>query len=312
MLLTLSANSLRPLLVKGRASKPKLDLLDLPALTRNELGLHGLSLSTDLLAGQPRDKYDRLRERADKAGCACLLLVESDAQPLGDASEATGLAAVERLSRVIQAGSILGCNAVAVRPHGADDPAVFQRTVDRMKKAVERAERLELNVLIWPGPGLTQTPERVTELIKKIGGFRVGTLPDFEIAGQSADPVAALRRLTPYASAVLAATSLFTGPKGEKLGDADEVSSDKLRHGPHDLGPMVEAILSVGYDASLSIEYRGPGDPKVGVLRSRTALERLLGLELDGAEDLLDEEFEGEETAEDEVKSGEGVEETEE
>ncbi len=298
MLLTLSANSLRALLTKGRTGKAKLDLLDLPAMAREELGLHGLSLTTDLLAGQPRERYDRLRERADKAGCACLLLVESQPLALGDATEEGGRAAVDRLSRVIQAGSILGCNAIALRPQGADDPAVFQRTVDRMKKAVERAERLEINVLIWPGAGLTSTADRVTEIIKKVGGFRVGTLPDFETAASMPDPVGYLRRITPYASAVIAATDTFTGAKGKKLDDSEPVTAEGLEHGPFDLSALVESILSVGYDASLSIEYRGSGDPKLGVLRSRAALERLLGLEEIDDDELADLDLEGEEEGE--------------
>jgi len=306
MLLTLSANSVRSLLAKGKSGKAKLDLLDLPTMAREELGLHGLSLATEHLAGQPRERYDRLRERADKAGCACLLLIESEGQALGDASEATGKATVDRLIRVIQAGSILGCNAIAVRPQGADTPEVFQRTVDRLKKAVERAERLEINVLLWPGPGLTSTSERVTEIIKKVGGFRVGTLPDFETAAAMPDPVGYLRRITPYASAVLAATHKFTGPKGKKLEDDAPVSADGLEHGPYDLGGLVESILSVGYDASLSIDYRGTGDAKVGVLRSRAAFERLLGL--DEPEDELGEEFD----LEDEPEEGAERKETEE
>lgn len=290
MLLTLSANSLRSLLVKGRAAKPKLDLLDLPQVAREELGLHGLSLTTDLLAGAQRERFDRLRERADKAGCACLLLIESEPQPMSDPSEATGKACIDRLVKVIQAGSILGCNAVALRLTGTDNPEHLQRTVERMKKAVERAEKLEINVLIWPGPGLTAVPERVTDIIKKVGGFRVGTLPDFETAAAAPDPVAYLRRLTPYASSVLASSMSFTGPKGEPA--PDELGGDKLRHAPYELGPLVEAILSVGYDASLSIEYRGTGDAKLGVIRTRQMVDRLLGADADMGDLELGDDFE--------------------
>ena len=53
MLLTLSAICMRSYLVKGRAAKPRVDMLDLPQFTRQELGLHGLNLSTELLAGVP-------------------------------------------------------------------------------------------------------------------------------------------------------------------------------------------------------------------------------------------------------------------
>lgn len=305
MLLTLSANSLRSLLVKGRSAKPKLDLLDLPQVAREELGLHGLTLSTELLAGQPRERYDRLRERADKVGCACLLLVEHEPQPLGDPADAQGLAAVERLVRVIQAGSILGCNAVAVRASGADDPAVFARTVERLKRAMERADKLEMNVLIWPGMGLTSTADRVTELIKKVGGFRVGTLPDFETAAANTDPVAYLRRLTPYASSVLASTKAFTGPEGQKITTDDNIEPSAIRHTPYELKRLIDAILSVGYDASLAIEYRGTGDAKLGVECSRLLIEALLDLDDTDESHELDGEFDDEDDAEDTADTAE-------
>ena len=148
------------MLVKGKSGKPKLDLLDLPQYARQDLGLHGLNLSTELLAGVNRERLEKLRERADKAGCACLLLIESEPQSFGDKSDAVGLAAVERTQKVIQAAHILGCSAAAVRASGADDPTVFAKTAERLRKAVERAERLELNILLAPHDGLTNSSRR--------------------------------------------------------------------------------------------------------------------------------------------------------
>jgi sugar phosphate isomerase/epimerase len=265
MLLTLTAACLRAAIGKGKTGKAKIDLFDLPQYTREELGLHGINLCTDMLIGQPREALERFRERADKASCACLLLVESEPQPFGDPSDATGAAVTERLIKVIQAGNLLGCSAVAVRIASKDDPANFQRAAERLRKAVDRAEKLEMNVLVAPSEGLTATPERVTELLKKVGGFRVGTYPDFEAAAAFTDPIGYLRRLTPYASVVCAATVKFK--EGEK---------DTLQHSPYDLKPLVDAILSVGYDGTLAIDYRGAGDAKLGIIRSREALERLL------------------------------------
>lgn len=282
MLLTLTAISLRAALstparsrATGEPKKPKLDLLDLPQFTRDELGLHGLNISTELLTGITRDRLERLRERSDKAGCACLLLIESEVQPLGDFDEGPGAGAIERLHKVVQAAHLLGCSAVALKVSAADEPAIFQRTVDRLRKVVERAERLELNVLISPHSGLTASPERITELIKKVGGFRVGTFPDFQGAASSPDPVSYLRRLTPYAAVVSASTVKFPADKPER-GDPPEDEGPPLVHTPYDLAPLVDAILSVGYDGTLAIDYRGTGDAKLGIIRSRMALERLL------------------------------------
>jgi hypothetical protein len=80
-----------------------------------------------------------------------------------------------------------------------------------------------------------------------------------------------LRRLTPYASVVSASTIKFAAEKGDE-------STGPLPHGPYELAPLVEAILSVGYDGTLAIDYRGTGDAKLGIIRSRVALERLLAV----------------------------------
>lgn len=210
MLLTLSATCLRSLLLPGpRQKKAKMDLADLPRFTHEELGLRGLNLSTDLLAGADRARIEFLRERADKAGCACLLLIEHNPQPFGAGGEKAGVEAIARAHRVIEAAHVLGCNSIALAVQSDEKPDAVVLVVNRLKKVVERAERLEINVLLAPAPGLTAAPERLTDLIKKVGGFRIGTFPDFQAAAASKDPIAYLRRLTPYAAVVSASTVKF-------------------------------------------------------------------------------------------------------
>ena len=107
---------------------------------------------------------------------------------------------------MVEAAQILGCSAASIKVAGADDEATLARVALALKPVVERAEKLDINLLISPNDGLTSKPERVTELLKKVGGFRIGTYPDFEVASKAKDPVAYLHRLTPYATAVCAVT----------------------------------------------------------------------------------------------------------
>lgn len=270
MLLTLTATSLSPLLSAKRSGRPELSLHDLPQFTRQTLGLHGLNLTTAMLRGVERAGLEAIRERADKAGCACLLLIESDPQPLSSTSEDEAKKAVERIVRVTKAAHFLGCNAAAVAVTGEDDPAVLTRIADRLREVMGQVERLELNLLLSPRKGLTATPERVTDLLKKVGGFRIGTFPDFQAAAASPDPTAYLRRLTPYAAVVSASTQEFVAPEGH---ESPPQADAPVEHKPYELRPLIAAIMSVGYDGTLAVEYRGKGDPTMGVLRSRAALE---------------------------------------
>ncbi len=141
---------------------------------------------------------------------------------------------------------------------------------------MERAEKLDINLLISPTKGLTSRPERVTELLKMDGGFRIGTYPDFQTASEYKDPVGYLQRLTPYATAVAASTFKFVTDKGEEPGP-DVVSGAGLKHTPFDLKPLVDAVISVGYDGPLALDYRGSGDVTMGLIRSRDAILSVMG-----------------------------------
>jgi sugar phosphate isomerase/epimerase len=274
MLLTLSAQCIRSLVGSPpRGKKPTtIDLFDLPRYVREDLGLAGLNLSTDLLAGADRSRLEGLRLRADRQGCACLLLVESEPQNFGGSEDVSGTAAA-RLVRVVEAAQILGCSAAAVRIVAPDTDEALAKVAGRLRPAVERAEKLDMNVLVSPHTGLTERPERVTELLKKVGGFRVGTFPDFEAASRSKDASAYLHRLTPYATVVSASTLEFAA-SGKKAGEpsVEAFRSGAWEHRPYSLATYVGAIRAVGYDGPLSIEYRGSGDVTMGVRMSRDAL----------------------------------------
>lgn len=273
MLLTLTAHCLRSRLVlKG---KPKggegMALTDLPRFAREELGLYGLNMSTSLLAGADLARLDALRDAADKASCPCLVLTETEPQAVGVMDEDAGDAVVDRVVRVVRAAHRLGCNSIGLTIRGEDDEDTFDHAVERLRNVLQVAERLEINLLLASTAGLTHDPDRLTELIKRVGGFRIGTFPDFQVASRAANPLVHLRRMAPYASAITASAVKFE--PGKKGGPPV--------HQGYDLTDYVGAILSVGYQGTLSIDFRGESDPVQGVRDTRAALESVLGMEGD-------------------------------
>lgn len=193
----------------SKGAKPALALTDLPNYTREVLGLRGLSLSTDLLVGADRKMLDTLRERGDKAGCACLTLVEPPSLKINATSETAVAGIIDRMSRVVQAAQILGCSSAAFHVEGVTTEKDREIAAGRLKQIVQRGEKLDVNILLGPAPGTAIEPDMLTDVLKRVGGFRVGTFPDFESASKAKDPLTYLRRLSPYASAVCAATVAF-------------------------------------------------------------------------------------------------------
>lgn len=262
MLLTLSTRSLASMIeADGEGS---LTMFDVPEFAITHLQLRGLSVPASMLAGWSLEDIDRLRDRADKAGCPCLVLFDDTPLAFASDDEQQRRAAAERVRRLALAANRLGCNAVGLRCAAADDQDQFDLAASELKAVLPEVERLELNMLIAPSPGLTETPDRLTDLIKRIGGFRIGSLPSFEHAAGSGDVVEALRKLAPYAGAVHATVHGFT-----KAG----------AHKPYDLAQCVTAIRSVGFVNTLAIDYLGDRDPIEVVDKARVALEQALEAE---------------------------------
>lgn len=272
MLLTLTANALRARLATGRkpgkpGSAEPLKVTDLPRFAKDELGLFGLNLSTNLLVGADIKLIDAIRDAADKACCPCLTLVEAETQAMGTTDDAVGDAAISRTTRVVQAAHRLGCSSVGIAIACKDNEDEIDFCIERLRRILHIAERLEVNVLLCPTTGLTADPDQLTDLIKKVGGFRIGTFPDFEVASKAADPLAYLKRVTPYASALTAATIRFKA--GRKAGE--------FTHEPYDLRAYTTVVKAVGYTGTLAIDYRGAGDPVENLRFAVAMLESLVG-----------------------------------
>ncbi len=258
MLLTLATSSLQKILTKpGETQGPQgMSLLEVPAFAISELDLRGLNIAASMLSGWSLSDLDKLRDEADKAACPCLVL-EDETELQISSSDTNNEVVRERITRLATAANRLGCNAIAVRCSAAADESSLQQTAQMFKNVMTTIERLELTMLIVPYKGLTDEADQLTDLIKRIGGFRIGAMPTFGHADQSGSPSEELRKLAPYAGAIHATVNEFT------------------RAGKHkgvDLKSCVEAIVSVSFVNTLAIEYVGTADPVKNIIKAREML----------------------------------------
>jgi hypothetical protein len=147
----------------------------------------------------------------------------------------------ERIQRLSVAANRLGCNAIAITPKVEDDNQAVDHIVEQLREAMLGVERLELNLLLQPYEGVTSDPDRHIEIIKQIGGFRIGALPTFKAASITENGLETLRKLAPYAGGIVAD---FPTGRGNK--NIDPVKG-------------LKAIREVGYSNTLAINYIGKG-----------------------------------------------------
>jgi len=245
MLLTLSTRSLQ----HAKRAKAPLGPMDVPDFVAEELGLRGLNVHTPLLKGMvPRD-LEALRDRADRARCPILVLVDETALDFGPDS---GPASIERVARLGLCASKLGAPAVAVELAALPE-AQFDAYAANVKRSLAALDKFDTHLLVRPGQGAGD-PQRLADMIKKIGGFRIGSMPTFAHAAASGDAADTLRRLAPYAQAVEASVKGFS-----KAG----------KHESWDLVGCLDAIRNVGYQNTLCIDYAGKTDPVGNIERAR-------------------------------------------
>lgn len=263
ILLTLSAGSARPLLA---ARDPRCrDLFSLPAFAATDLSLRGLNLPTDLLKGFGIPELEKLRDEADRAHCPVLLL--SEESPIDFVGRGPAWAAsLDRLKRVGLAASRLGCPAIAVAIDAPDTDEAFEETAKGVRIALRELDRFELSVLIAPREGLTFDATRLTELIKKIGGFRIGSYPSFAHAHATGELDKTLRKLAPYAPAIAASVRGF---------------AEDGTHDGYSLQDCLDSILSVGYQNTLALDLVGTGPAKDAPAKGRGSRKSTPAPEID-------------------------------
>jgi sugar phosphate isomerase/epimerase len=263
LLLSLTSRSLQSLL--DPTADPPRTLFDAPSFVSDELGLRGMSLDVDMLTGWSLADMDTFRHRSDQAGCPCLVLVEPTALAFGDADESVRSAAADRLTRLAGAASRLGCNAVSIPVSiPKDDQPALLRAIAALQSSLLSIERQELNLLLTAAPGVTDESDGLSELIKEVGGFRIGALPTYGDPISPEDPIEHIKRLAPYAGAI------HLRCEGFKRGGA---------HIGLDLAAGLDAARAVGYQSNIAIDYVGEGDPAKEIAKALKILQAAIDAE---------------------------------
>ena len=149
----------------------------------------------------------------------------------------------ERIQRLSAAANRLGCNAISISPSFPEDKNAVDQIIEQLREAMAGVERLELNLLLQPCEGYSSNPDQLIEIIKQIGGFRIGALPTFQFASATGDGIEALRKLAPYAGGIIADFPCGRGKKRIELVEG------------------LEAVLEVGYSNTIALNYSGKANP---------------------------------------------------
>ena len=213
-----------------------------------------------------------MNTRAKGEGVTQVLIMCDGEGNLGDPDPAKRQASVEAHYKWVEAAKFLGCHTVRVNGYSSGTPDEQMKLVaDGMRKLVEFADPLAINVVIENHGGLSSNAKWLVQTIKMVNHPRAGTLPDFgnfRIAGpsrnnpdvkvESYDSYVGVAELMPLAKGVSVKPRVW---------DFNGNSSDI------DLLKMMKIVVDAGYRGHCGIEHGPEGKELEGVRRLREQLE---------------------------------------
>ncbi|HWB09640.1 MAG TPA: sugar phosphate isomerase/epimerase family protein [Pirellulales bacterium] len=227
----------------------KLDNLDFAKAAKNDYGVDAIEYVNQFFKDKAGDKnyLGELKGRAQDHGVKTLLIMIDGEGDLGDADETKRKQAVENHYRWVEAARFLGCHSIRVN---AASSGRYQEQLDRaadgLRRLTEFAESHEINVIVENHGGLSSNGQWLSEVIKKVGMKRCGTLPDFGNfdlgEDEQYDRYKGVAELMPFAKAVSAKSHDFDD-------QGNETQTDYRR--------MMKLVVDAGYHGYVGIEYEG-------------------------------------------------------
>ncbi len=177
---------------------------------------------------------------------------------------------IDHTTRALTLAKDLGAKCITTEPGGPVGPgeswaAAMKMFVEEIKPVADHAERIGVQLLVEPEPGLLiETCEQAEEFMGYMTSPAVGL--NFDIGHQycvGEDPAVSVKRLAKHVKHV----------------HLEDIAATRVHHhmipgeGAIDFAPVLKAIKAIGYDGWVTIElYPHKDDPDHA---ARTALERI-------------------------------------
>jgi L-ribulose-5-phosphate 3-epimerase len=220
--------------------------LDFPRIAREDFDIDGIEFVNTLWEVPTMNYLNQLKRNAEDHGVT-MVLIMCDAE--GDACAST---TKERRQfdinhrKWIDAAQFLGCHAIrtnCVGPGNVDKAEALKWSAETYNMMLEYAIPANISILIENHGGVSNDPDWMVALMKKVNSLYLGVLPDWRRPGGEYDNYEFLKKTLPYAVGMsyrnqpaeeltakmikLAVESGYTGWYGIESGGRDEIKKGK-------------------------------------------------------------------------------------
>lgn len=150
-----------------KSTKGKQTMLDLPAIMRDELDMRVIDLMTRTLESFEPAYLEKLRSRAERAGCVISnLKMNQRGLDMASADKSTREKALKEYRRTIDAAHRLGCRWVRPLP-GSSKPDL-NRLADGFEALIDYAAPKDISLLIENNGWISKNPDAIPAMLAKV------------------------------------------------------------------------------------------------------------------------------------------------
>ena len=176
--------------------------LDFPRIAREVFDINGIEFVNTLFDVPHVNYLNQLKQNAKDQGVE-MVLIMVDAE--GDGAEPTAELRKQFVinhRKWIDVAQYLGCHAIRTNcraPKDADPKEAMKWAIESYQMLLEYAKEADIKVTIENHGGVSNDPDWMVELIKKVNDPDFGTYPDWRGPGPDFDNVDYLKKTIPHA-----------------------------------------------------------------------------------------------------------------
>jgi len=176
--------------------------LDFPRIAREDFGVNGIEFVNTLFDVPTQGYLNKLKQNAEDH-CVEMVLIMCDDEGDGAADTVKGQKQfVINHRKWLDIAHYLGCHAIRTNcrgPQNANKKEALKWAADAYNQLLEYAKPANINVVIENHGGVSNDPDWMVDLMKKVNNPLFGTYPDWRKPAPDFDNYAYLQKTLPYA-----------------------------------------------------------------------------------------------------------------
>ena len=176
--------------------------LDFPRVAREEFNLNGIEFVNTLFAAPTQTYLDILKQNAEDNGITMvLIMVDEEGDGCSETKEGRKQFEINH-RKWVDIAHYLGCHAIRTNcrgPENVDKKEALEWAAESYNMLLEYAHPANVSIVIENHGGVSNDPDWIISLVKKLNNPAFGTYPDWRNPTPDFDNYNYLKKKSPYA-----------------------------------------------------------------------------------------------------------------